>query len=82
MRQPGALLAIWTDPETGPFVKSPEGLPVVEVHGGGEGVSGVHYRADAGCKEGHSTSDIYLAAVVHPGRGGSVGFSWHTSVNH
>ena len=38
------------------------GSPVVEVHGGGKRVMGVHDRADAACKEGHSVLCTILFA--------------------
>ena len=58
----------------------PKAAPVVEVHSGGKGISRVHDRADAGCKEGHTSGDVNITATVDLGCGGSVGFSRHAPV--
>lgn len=58
--------------------------PIVEVHGGGEGVVGVHDRADATGKEGHSVrlSAVLLAQLLGGPCGRSVGFGGHAAIHH
>lgn len=57
--------------------------PVVEVHGGGEGVMGVHDRADAAREEGHPFwRAILLAQLLGGACCGSVGFGWHAAIHH